>query len=50
MVLQTNNSTALHLAAAGGHKEVAEVLLKAGALATDENAVIFALFDSLLIY
>uniref|UniRef100_A0A8W8JLN2 Uncharacterized protein n=1 Tax=Magallana gigas TaxID=29159 RepID=A0A8W8JLN2_MAGGI len=35
---RTNNSTALHLAAAGGHKEVVEVLLKAGASATDENA------------
>lgn len=36
---QTNDSTALHLAAAGGHKEVVLVLLEAGASAIDENAV-----------
>ena len=37
--LQTNDSTTLHLAAAGGHKEVVKTLLEAGACATDENAV-----------
>ena len=37
--LQTNDSTTLHLAAAGGHREVVKVLLEAGASATDENAV-----------
>ena len=36
---QTNDSTALHLAASGGHADVVEVLLEAGASATDENAV-----------
>ncbi|XP_033736705.1 serine/threonine-protein phosphatase 6 regulatory ankyrin repeat subunit A-like isoform X2 [Pecten maximus] len=35
---RTSESTALHLAAAGGHKEVLHVLLNAGALATEENA------------
>ncbi|XP_076081609.1 uncharacterized protein LOC143052446 isoform X2 [Mytilus galloprovincialis] len=35
---RTNDSTALHLAAAGGHKEVVLVLLEAGASAIDENA------------
>lgn len=38
-ILQTNNSTALHLAAGGGHVEVVKALLEAGASATDENAV-----------
>ena len=40
---QTNDSTTLHLAAAGGHAEVVKVLLEAGAPATDENAVRFCL-------
>ncbi|CAH1774233.1 unnamed protein product [Owenia fusiformis] len=35
---RTNNSTALHLAAAGGHQIVVKCLLEAGASATDENA------------
>ncbi|KAK3089890.1 hypothetical protein FSP39_007395 [Pinctada imbricata] len=35
---RTNDSTALHLASAGGHKEVLVVLLGAGASATEENA------------
>lgn len=39
LILQTNDSTTLHLAAAGGHKEVVKVLLEAGAAGTDENAV-----------
>uniref|UniRef100_A0A4W3GDN1 Serine/threonine-protein phosphatase 6 regulatory ankyrin repeat subunit C-like n=1 Tax=Callorhinchus milii TaxID=7868 RepID=A0A4W3GDN1_CALMI len=37
-VTSTNTSTALHLAATGGHAEVVKVLLEAGASATDENA------------
>ena len=36
---QTNDSTSLHLAAAGGHKEVVLVLIDAGASVTEENAV-----------
>ena len=32
-----NDSTALHLAAAGGHGEVVQALLAAGASPTDEN-------------
>ena len=36
---QTNDSTALHLAAAGGHKDVVSVLIDNGASPTDENAV-----------
>ena len=36
---QTNDSTALHLAAKGGHKEVVRVLVEYGASPTEENAV-----------
>ena len=32
-----NDSTALHLAAAGGHGQVVKALLDAGATPTDEN-------------
>ena len=39
LLFQTNDSTTLHLAAAGGHAEVVQVLLEAGASASDENAV-----------
>ncbi|XP_063968080.1 serine/threonine-protein phosphatase 6 regulatory ankyrin repeat subunit B-like isoform X1 [Lytechinus pictus] len=35
---KTNDSTALHLAAGGGHKEVVRVLLDHGASPTEENA------------
>ncbi|KAK2186122.1 hypothetical protein NP493_214g02024 [Ridgeia piscesae] len=35
---RTNDSTSLHLAAAGGHPELVRFLLDAGASATDENA------------
>ncbi|KAK7485350.1 hypothetical protein BaRGS_00023449, partial [Batillaria attramentaria] len=35
---KTRDSSALHLAVAGGHKEVVEVLLEAGASPTDEDA------------
>ncbi|XP_071964995.1 uncharacterized protein [Antedon mediterranea] len=35
---KTNDSTALHLAAEGGHTEVVSVLLDAGALPNEENA------------
>ncbi|XP_071508793.1 uncharacterized protein [Diadema antillarum] len=35
---KTNGSSALHLAAAGGHKEVVRVLLDHGASPTEENA------------
>ncbi|KAK2157499.1 hypothetical protein LSH36_190g04012 [Paralvinella palmiformis] len=38
---RTNDSTALHLASAGGHADVVRVLLDAGASATDENATGF---------
>ena len=38
-MLQTKDSSALHLAIAGGHKEVVETLLNAGASPTDEDAV-----------
>ncbi|KAM4687553.1 uncharacterized protein O3C94_006066 [Discoglossus pictus] len=34
---KTNNSTPLHLAAAGGHAEVVKVLLETGASASDED-------------
>ncbi|XP_018122170.1 provisional ortholog of ankyrin repeat domain 52 L homeolog isoform X1 [Xenopus laevis] len=34
---KTNDSTPLHLAAAGGHTDVVKVLLETGALASDEN-------------
>ncbi|KAM4704908.1 uncharacterized protein WCC33_009720 [Rhinophrynus dorsalis] len=34
---KTNDSTPLHLAAAGGHAEVVKVLLETGASASDEN-------------
>ena len=37
--IQTNESTALHLAAEGGHREVVEVLLESGADPKDENGV-----------
>ena len=33
------NSSALHLAAEGGHAEIARVLVHAGASVSDENAV-----------
>ncbi|XP_071807493.1 uncharacterized protein [Asterias amurensis] len=35
---KTNDSTALHLAAGGGHQEVVSVLINNGASATEENA------------
>ncbi|XP_022089542.1 serine/threonine-protein phosphatase 6 regulatory ankyrin repeat subunit B-like isoform X2 [Acanthaster planci] len=35
---KTNDSTALHLAAAGGHKDVVSVLIDNGASPTEENA------------
>uniref|UniRef100_A0ABM0LU22 Uncharacterized protein LOC100376500 n=1 Tax=Saccoglossus kowalevskii TaxID=10224 RepID=A0ABM0LU22_SACKO len=35
---KTNDSTALHLSAEGGHKEVVRVLIDAGASPTEENA------------
>ena len=38
-VLQENNSTALHMAAEGGHAAVVRVLLDAGASVTDESGV-----------
>lgn len=38
-LLQTNESTSLHLAAEGGHKDVVTVLLDAGADPLVENAV-----------
>ena len=34
-----NNSTALHLAAEGGHAAVVRILISAGASVTDENGV-----------
>ena len=37
--LQTNDSSTLHLAAAGGHSSVVRALLEAGASPTDENGV-----------
>ena len=37
--LQENNSTALHMAAEGGHAAVVRVLLDAGASVTDESGV-----------
>lgn len=37
--LQVNDSTTLHLAAAGGHADVVKFLLEAGSSATDEDAV-----------
>ena len=45
-ILQTNDSTALHLAAAGGHKDVVSVLINNGASATEENAVSSFVFFS----
>jgi ankyrin repeat protein len=38
-IFQTKEQSALHLAVAGGHKEVVETLVEAGASPTDEDAV-----------
>ena len=38
-LFQENNSTALHMAAEGGHAAVVRVLLDAGASVTDESGV-----------
>lgn len=48
--LQTNDSTALHLASAGGHADVVRVLLDAGASATDENAVSSLACDNIIAF
>lgn len=34
-----NNSTTLHMAAEGGHSDIVQMLLDAGALATEETEV-----------
>ena len=39
-IFKVNDSTTLHLAAAGGHADVAKFLLESGASAKDEDAVI----------
>jgi len=48
--MQANESTALHIAAAGGHADVVRHLIDIGAAADVENAVEHSLLTALTVF